>query len=69
MRLVPERGSKLISMTVSQPPMLLEALEARIKAGEIEQLGTYYSHSVRAARAILKDEYIDVIKPHPFFLN
>ena len=53
-RLVPARGSMAISMAVSQPPRLLAALEARIKAGEIEQLRTYYSHSVPAARAILK---------------
>jgi itaconate CoA-transferase len=68
-RLIPARGSLAISMAVSQPPTLLEALEARIKAGEIEQLRAYYSHSVPAASAILKYEYMDVIQPHPFFLT
>ena len=68
-RLIPARGALAMSMAVSQPPMLLAALEARIKAGEIEQLRTYYSHSVAAARAILKYEYMDVIHPHPFFLT
>jgi itaconate CoA-transferase len=39
-----------------------------VKGGEIEQLRVYYSHSVAAAAAtILKYEYMDVIKPHPFF--
>jgi itaconate CoA-transferase len=68
-RLIPARGSMAISMAVSQPPMLLSALETRIKASEIEQLRAYYSHSVPAARAILKYEYMDVIQPHPFFLT
>jgi itaconate CoA-transferase len=69
MRLVPARGSMAISMAVSQPPMLLAALEARVKTSEIEQLRVYYSHSVSAARAILKYEYLDVIHPYPFFLT
>jgi len=68
-RLVPARGSMAISMAVSQPPMLLAALETRVKAGEIQQLRAYYSHSVPAARAILKYEYLDVIQPYPFFLT
>ena len=68
-RLVPARGSMAISMAVSQPPILLAALEERVKVGEIERLCTYYSHSVPAARAILKYEYMDVIQPHPFFLT
>jgi itaconate CoA-transferase len=42
--------------------------EPRIKAGEIENLRVYYSHSAPAAMmTILKYEYMDVIKPHPFF--
>jgi itaconate CoA-transferase len=69
LRLIPARGSMAISMAVSQPPTLLAALEARIKAGDVEHLRAYYSHSVPAARAILKYEYMDVIRPHPFFLT
>jgi itaconate CoA-transferase len=68
-RLVPARGSIAISMAVSQPPMLLAALETRIMAGDVEKLRAYYSHSVPAAGAILKYEYMDVIQPHPFFLT
>ncbi|MBV8453595.1 MAG: acetyl-CoA hydrolase/transferase family protein [Deltaproteobacteria bacterium] len=67
--LIPARCSLAIGMAVSQPPTLLAAIEARIKAGEVEQLRAYYSHSVPAARAILKYEYMDVIQPHPFFLT
>lgn len=66
--LIPPRGTLSMGMAVSEPPTLLKALEGRVKAGTIEQLRVYYSHSVAAAAAtILKYEYMDVIKPHPFF--
>ena len=57
-----------MGMAVSEPPALLKALEARVIAGNIEELRLYYSHSVAvAAQTILKYEYMEVIKPHPFF--
>jgi itaconate CoA-transferase len=66
--LVPEQGTLSMGMAVSEPPALLEALERRIQAGTIKELKVYYSHSVTtAARTILKYEYLNVIKPHPFF--
>jgi itaconate CoA-transferase len=67
-RLVPAVGTLSMGMAVSEPPALLEALERRIRAGAIKDLRLYYSHSVTAAaQTILKYEYMDVIKPHPFF--
>jgi itaconate CoA-transferase len=65
--LVPSRGTLSMGMGVSEPPAVLGALEKRILRHEIENLRVYYSHSVAAASAILKYEYMDVIKPHPFF--
>ena len=66
--LVPARGNLSMGMAVSEPPALLAALENRVKAGTIEELRVYYSHSVAAAAfTILKYEYMNVIKPHPFF--
>ena len=65
--LIPSRGTLSMGMGVSEPPALLAALEQRILRNEIENLRVYYSHSVAAASAILKYEYMDVIKPHPFF--
>jgi itaconate CoA-transferase len=66
--LIPARGTLSMGMAISEPPALLKALEERIKRGAIEELRVYYSHSVAAAAAtILKYEYMDVIKPHPFF--
>ena len=66
--LIPVRGTLSMGMAISEPPALLKALEDRVKRGAIEELRVYYSHSVAAAAAtILKYEYMDVIKPHPFF--
>lgn len=66
--LIPKRGNLSMGMAVSEPPALLLALEERIKSGNIEQLRLYYSHAaVAAAFTILKYEYMDVIKPYPFF--
>ncbi len=67
-KLVPSRGTLSMGMAVSEPPALLQALEARVLAGGIEELRLYYSHSVAvAAQTILKYEYMGMIKPHPFF--
>jgi itaconate CoA-transferase len=67
-KLVPARGTLSMGMAVSEPPALLKALEDRVKAGSIEELRVYYSHSVlAAAQTILKYEYTNVIKPYPFF--
>ena len=66
--MIPARGNLSMGMAVSEPPALLEALENRVKAGKIEELRVYYSHSITAAAfTILKYEYMNVIKPHPFF--
>jgi len=65
--LIPSRGTLSMGMGVSEPPAVLAALEKRILRHEIENLRVYYSHSVAAAFTILKYEYMDVIKPHPFF--
>jgi len=67
-KLIPTRGNLSMGMAISEPPALLAALEERVKRGEIERLNLYYSHSVAAAAStILKYEYLDAIRPHPFF--
>jgi len=66
-QLIPKSGTLSMGMGVSEPPGVLAALEQRILRHEIENLRLYYSHSVAAAFTILKYEYMDVIKPHPFF--
>jgi itaconate CoA-transferase len=67
-QLIPRQGNLSMGMAVSEPPALLSAIEQRVKAHDIEALRVYYSHSVMAAAGtILKYEYLDVVKPHPFF--
>jgi itaconate CoA-transferase len=69
-QLIPTRGNLAMGMAISEPPALLRALENRVKAGGIECLRVFYSHSVPAATdTILKYEYMDVIRPHAFFLT
>ena len=66
--LIPSRGTLSMGMAISEPPDLLQALEDRVKSGKIEELRVYYSHSITAAAfTILKYEYMNAIKPHPFF--
>jgi itaconate CoA-transferase len=66
--LIPAQGTLSMGMAVSEPPALLAAIEDRIRRGTIEELRVYYSHSVAAAAStILKYEYMDRVKPHPFF--
>lgn len=72
-RLIPSHGTISMGMAISEPPLLLKALERRIKdssANGIENLRLYYMHSEKPSReTILKYEYMDVIKPHPFFIS
>jgi len=66
--LIPAQGTLSMGMAVSEPPALLAAIEDRIRRGTIEELRVYYSHSVAAAAStILKYEYMDRVKPYPFF--
>lgn len=71
-RLIPKHGAISMGMTISEPPALLQALERRIHAPSdaLEELRVYYMHSEQHARnTILKYEYRDIIKPHPFFIG
>ncbi len=72
-RCIPKRGNISIGMAVSEPPLLLQALEDRIHAAapeRIEELKVYYMHSEQASRnTIFKYEHMNVIKPHPLFFG
>ncbi len=69
-QLIPARGILSKGMAVSEPKALLEAIERRIKAGSIEALKLYYMHSEKHLHdTLLKYEYMDQIKPHPFFMG
>lgn len=69
-QLVPARGTISLGMAASEPPALLKALENTIQAGKIDELRVYYMHSAEPMReSILKYEYMEHIKPHPFHLG
>lgn len=72
-QLIPARGNMSMGMAVSEPPALLKALENRLQSSTIpviEELNIYYMHSEKPSReTILKYQYMDVIKPHSFFLG
>ena len=69
-RLIPIRGNISMGMAVSEPPALLKALERRIQANGIEELKVYYMHSEEQLHeSILKYEYMDIIKPYPFYMG
>lgn len=71
--LIPKRGNISMGMAMSEPPLLLQALENRLKsqgANKIEELKLYYMHSEKPSReTILQFKYMDIIKPHPFFMR
>ncbi len=69
-KFVPKKGKISLGMAVSEPPALLKALEKRILENSIDELRVYYMHSEEQLRdSILKYEYMDKIKPHPFYMG
>lgn len=59
-----------LAMAVSQPPALLEALSARVEAGDLDRLNLWYFHSMEhAARTLLRPEMLDRVRPHCMFLT
>ncbi len=68
--LIAKRGNIGLGMAASEPPALLKALEQRLQKQTLEELKVYYMHSEEAAHnTILKYEYMNVIKPHPFYMG
>jgi itaconate CoA-transferase len=69
-KLIPARGNISMGMAASEPTLVLKALEERVKEKSIEELRLYYMHSEQPVHdSILKYEYMDIIKPHPFFMG
>lgn len=70
MKFIPARGNISLGMAVSEPPELLKALEKDILSKKIEELRVYYMHSEAYMHdTILKYEYLDIIKPYPFYMG
>lgn len=69
-QLVPPVGNLSMGMAASNPPLLLKALEERLKRNEIDKLKLYYMISGEHAHdTILKYEYMDSLFPHSFFIG
>ena len=70
MQFIPSRGNISLGMAVSEPPELLKAMEKHLLAKKIEELRIYYMHSEAYMHdTILKYEYMDKIKPYPFYMG
>lgn len=68
--LISNRSNLVVGMSVSQPPALLNALAGRAASRRFEELKVYYMHSTESMKnTILRYSFMDVIKPHPFFLT
>lgn len=67
---LPKLGNIGIGMAASAPPALLRAIEKRVQQHDIQRLNLYYLHSTPPLYdSLLKYEYMDRIKPHPFFMG
>ncbi|MGB1027854.1 MAG: acetyl-CoA hydrolase/transferase family protein, partial [Rhodospirillaceae bacterium] len=64
-------GSNVIlSMGVSQPPALMEALAGRARSGSVEDLKVYYMHaSEMAMKTLLVPDLMETVKPCPLFMS
>lgn len=69
-KLVEDGKNLVMGMGAAMPPVLMEAIAARAKAGEFTHLPVYYMHASDAAvRTLLVPELMDVVKPHPLFMS
>src|SRR5215470_1867089 len=70
LRDLPKRCSVLLGMFASQPPALVRAFTDRTKAGEIDEALVFYMHATPAtAESLLRQDLLDVIKLHPFYIG
>ncbi|MFO1187293.1 MAG: acetyl-CoA hydrolase/transferase C-terminal domain-containing protein [Alphaproteobacteria bacterium] len=59
-----------MGMALGEPPALLRALAARLKAGELKDLSLWYFHSMPAAgETVLRYENLERVRPHCMFLG
>jgi len=67
---MPARGTLGMGMAASEPPAVLSALEQRLQHGMVEEWKLYYMHSDKHAHdTVLQYEYMNMVKPCPFFLG
>jgi itaconate CoA-transferase len=67
---IASRTNISMGMALGEPPALLRALAARLKAGELSELALWYFHSMPAAgESVLAYEHLDRVRPHCMFLG
>lgn len=67
---IPEGAHVSMGMAAAEPPALLQALAARIEAGNLGELNLWYFHSLpHAALTVLRYELLDRVRPHCMFLS
>jgi itaconate CoA-transferase len=66
---VPRTCNIVLGAFSAQPPALMQALAARVRAGPHDRLRLYYMGSSPAmGDTLLQYDLMDVIKPHPAFI-
>ncbi|SFF76869.1 itaconate CoA-transferase [Novosphingobium sp. CF614] len=69
-RLVSSGSDIAMGMAVAEPPALLAALGRRVEAGELANLRLWYFHSMdHAAKALLRRDLLDRVRPRCMFLS
>lgn len=59
-----------VGMAIGQPPALLEAIAARLRAGDLGKLRVYFKIAMEPlARTLLAEDVIDKIDAHTFFVG
>lgn len=67
---IPSGAHIAMGMAVAEPPALLEALAARVEAGNLGDLKLWYFHSMaHAGETLLKPALLDRVRPHCMFLS
>jgi itaconate CoA-transferase len=70
LRGLPRRGSVLLGFFAAQPQALVQALADNAKGGAFDELRLYYMHATSAtAKALLRLDLMDVVKPHPYYIG
>lgn len=65
---IPEGATLVVAFGVSAPPALLGALAARVRAGDLRDLRTYYMFGLQhAAETILAPDVAPHVHPHSLF--
>jgi itaconate CoA-transferase len=67
---LPRRATILLGFFAAQPPALVQALADNAKGGNLDEVRVYYMHPTpETAKALLRMDLMDVIKPHPFYMG